>query len=112
MALKFRGLDLTSPLNRIAAGFAALCANVRAYLSGGFALRNALSDEIISSLPTPIHTIRRLNDSTPNGPASGFSLVIGASTSLYVWNSTIGLKLVATGLSGNPLSMVPFRPNA
>ena len=81
-------------------------------LDGGFALRNPLSDEIISSLPTPIHTIRRLNDSTPNGPASGFSLVIGASTSLYVWNSTIGLKLVATGLSGNPLSMVPFRPNA
>ena len=109
--MNFRGSDLTSPINRIKAGFAALCANVRALLQGGFALRSPLSAAIISSLPTPIHTIRRLNDSTPNGPSSGYSLVIGASTKLYVWNIDIGLKLVAQGLSGNPLSMVPFRPN-
>ena len=109
--MNFAGMDLTSPLNRIRAGVAALAANVRAYLKGGFALRNALSDEIISALPTPIHTIRRLNDSTPNGPSSGYSLVIGAGTYLYVWNSTIGLVKVAEGLTGNPVSMVPFRPN-
>ena len=111
MALKFRGLDVTNPINRIAAGFVALCQNVRAYLSGGFALRNPLSASLISALPTPIHTVRRLNDSTPNGPASGYSLIIGAGTNLYCWNATIGLKLVATGLSGNPLTMIPFRPN-
>ncbi len=110
--MDLRGLDLTSPIQRIKAGFVALCVNVRRYLTGGFALRNPLSAAVISALPTPIHTIRRLNDSTPNGPASGYSLVIGASTNLYIWNSTIGLVQVASGLSGNPLSMIPFRPNA
>ena len=110
--MNFGGLDLTSPINRIRAGMVAIAQNVRAYLSGGFALRNPLTDAIISALPTPVHTIRRLNDSTPNGPASGYTLIIGAGTSLYAWNSTIGLVLVATGLSGNPLSMIPFRPNA
>jgi hypothetical protein len=109
--VNFKGMNTTAPINRIAAGEVALAMNVRAYLSGGFALRNPLSSAIISALPTPIHTIRRLNDTTPNGPAGGYTLIIGAGTSLYAWNPTIGLKLVATGLSGNPLSMLPFRPN-
>ena len=86
--------------------------NVRAYLSKGFALRNPLSIALFASLPAPIHTIRRLNDSTPNGPPGGYTLIVGAGTVLYAWNPTIGVKTVATGLSGNPLSMVPFRPNA
>lgn len=275
MALRFRGMDLTSPLNRIAAGFAALCVNVRAYLLGGFMLRNPLTDptgppspasssvatgtvtqngpgtntawttptDIFASgssyaqislvpgttsqtlpiafnfniptgatvtgiqfalysaesgpaapsavfqptqggslagtsssqmvgglsgypitiggpgqllgyawnpaaingptglglaitctagagtfgfdanlnslvatvfytnpqpvdLPDPPHTIRRLNDSTPNGPPAGYVLVIGAAGKMYVNNSQ-----VASGMSGNPVSMVPFRPN-
>ena len=59
------------------------------------------------NLPAPPHSIRRLNDSTPNGPASGYALVIGAAGKMYVNNSQ-----VASGMSGNPVSMVPFRPNA
>jgi hypothetical protein len=47
-----------------------------------------------------------LNDSTPNGPAGGYTLIVAAGTTLYN-NSTS----VATGMSGNPVSMVPFRPN-
>ena len=57
------------------------------------------------------HTIRRLNDSTPNGPSSGYSLMIGNGTVLTAWNPALGVDNVASGLSGNPLSMVPFRPN-
>ena len=111
MALRWRGLDVTNPINRLAAGFATLAVNVRAYLSGGFMLRNPLSIAMFASLPAPIHTIRRLNDSTPNGPPGGYTLIIGAGTILYAWNPTIGLVTCATGLTGNPLSMVPFRPN-
>lgn len=59
------------------------------------------------NLPAPPHSIRRLNDSTPNGPPSGYVLVIGAAGKMYVNNSQ-----VASGMSGNPVSMVPFRPNA
>ena len=38
----------------------------------------------LSGFPTPIHTIRRLNDSTPNGPPAGYVLVIGAAGAMYV----------------------------
>lgn len=110
--LSFRGTDLVHAVNRIFPGFSALAANVRAYIKGGWMLRNPLSIALFTALPAPVHTIRRLNDSTPNGPPGGYTLIIGAGTILYAWNPTMGLVTLATGLSGNPLSMVAFRPNA
>ena len=86
----FEGLTSRDLKIALVPGFCALATNVRAYLKGGFALRNPLSIALFASLPAPIHTIRRLNDSTPNGPASGYTLIVGAGTSLYAWNSTIG----------------------
>lgn len=57
--------------------------------------------------PSPVHTIRRLNDSTnPIDLPSGYTLIIGAGDNLYA-----GLKEVAIGFTGNPMSMIPFRPN-
>src|SRR6202044_1870611 len=106
MALKFRALDLTSPINRIAAGFVALAVNVRAYLVGGFALRNPLSAIILQLGAAAPHAIRRLNDSTPNGPPSGYALVIASSSLLYINDTPI-----ATGMSGDAPSLIPFRPN-
>lgn len=61
----------------------------------------------VINLPDPPHTIRRLNDSTPNGPIAGYALVIGAAGKMYVNNTQ-----VASGLSSNPVSLIPFRPNA
>lgn len=110
--LNFRGLDITNPTNRLVVGLCALAVNVRSYIKGGFMLRNPLSIALFAALPDPIHTIRRLNDSTPNGPPGGYTLIVAAGTNLYAWNQTIGVVLVAEGLSGNPVSMVPFRPNS
>ena len=109
--LKFRGIDLVRPVNRILSGFCSVAVNLRSYFLGGVTFRNLLTDAIYT-LGAAVHTIRRLTDLTPNAPASGFSIINGASTVLSAWNSTIGVKNVATGLSGNPESMVPFRPNA
>jgi hypothetical protein len=109
--LKFRGIDLVRPVNRILSGFCSVAVNLRAYFAGGVTFRNLLTAAIYT-LGAAVHTIRRLNDLTPNAPASGFSIISGAGTVLSAWNSTIGVKNVATGLSGNPESMVPFRPNA
>lgn len=78
---------------------------MRAYFVGGFQLRNLLTNAILV-VSGVVNTLSRLNDSTPAGPASGFSIVIAAGTSLF--SNTI---LVGTGFSGNPVSMVPFRPN-
>ena len=53
------------------------------------------------------HTLRRLNDSTnPTALPSGYVLVIGAAGVMYV-----NLAEVASGFSGNPVSLIPFRPN-
>lgn len=99
-------LDLTSPINRLKAGYAAIAVNVRAYLVGGFQLRNLLTAPIIT-ISGIISTLARLNDSTPAGPPSGYTLVSLAGTTLY--NNTTS---TATGMSGNPVSMQPFRPAA
>lgn len=55
---------------------------------------------------TGVHSIRRLNDSTGNAPA--FARIIGAGTKLYTDASTTAID---TGYSGDPLSMVPWRPD-
>jgi len=104
--MDFRGLDATSPANRLKAGFTWLCVNVRAYALGSFLVRNALTNAILT-VADAVQAFARLNDSTPAGPVSGYTLIIAAGTNLYS-NATP----VASGLSGNPVGMVPFRPNA
>ena len=103
--MNLRGLDVTSPINRIKAGFCALAVNCRAYALGSFMLRNLLTNAIVT-VSGAITTLARLNDSTPAGPSSGFTLISLAGTTLY--NNTTP---IATGMSGNPVSMLPFRPN-
>ena len=102
----FGGFDSVHPINRIRAGVCALAINVRAYIKGGFTLRQPLTDAIIT-LSAAVQTIARLNDSTPLGPVSGYTLIVGAGTALYDNSTSIG-----AGFSGNPFSLVPFRPNA
>lgn len=104
--MNFRAIDVTSPLNRIRSGYAALAVNVRARLSGGFMLRSLLTNSIIT-VSGIVNTIARLNDTTPAGPAQGYTLISAAGTSLFN-NATS----IATGMSGNQVSMVPNRPNA
>jgi hypothetical protein len=101
----FQGVDLTSPLNRIRSGMVSITSNIRAYQRGGITFRNLLTSAIYT-LSNAVHTINRLNDLTPNGPVGGYILVNGAGTTLYAGSTSI-----ATGFSGNPLSIIPFRPN-
>jgi hypothetical protein len=106
MAIDFHGLDITHPQNRLRAGFAAVCVNIRAYLKGGFALRNPLSNALFT-LSAAVRSIARMNDTTPSGPVSGYT-VISADASGKLYNNGTS---VVTGLSTNPVSLVPFRPN-
>jgi len=106
MALKFIGVDLTSPLNRIPAGRTSIAQNIRAYALGGISFRNLLT-AAIETLGAAVHSLARLNDSTPNGPVSGYIIIGGAGTTLYA-----GSTAIATSMSGHPLSMITFRPNA
>lgn len=102
----FKGMSLTDPLNRMPAGRVAMAENVRGYIEGGFTLRNRLGDAIVT-VDSSIHTIQRLNDTTPAGPVDGYCYIIGTDSGSIYDNAT----KVAEGLSGNPVSMVNFRPN-
>ena len=103
----FKGMDLAHGVNRLRAGFVALAQNVRQLVKGAFGMRNVLAGAIYT-LEAAVVSIGRLNDSTPNGPSNGYSLItVDTNGNLYC-NGTV----VATGLSGNPVSMIPFRPNA
>ena len=107
----FRGFSVAQPINRLRAGWVALAVNVRALLRGAFGMRSVLSEPILT-LSAAVVTVARLNDTTPNGPSNGYSLLaVDAAGNLWIWNADIGLVNIATGLTGNPVSMIPFRPN-
>ena len=57
----FKGMDLTSPLNRIPAGKVALAQNVRAYTEGGFTLRNGLGAPVITVDHKVYSAVKRSN---------------------------------------------------
>jgi hypothetical protein len=103
--LHFAGMNLVRPPDQMPANKYPFAQNVRAYMIEGITGR-ATQDSSLFSLPSGVHSLRRLNDLTPAGPAGGYILVAGASNLLYA-NTT----LVDSGLSGNPISLVPFRPN-
>jgi hypothetical protein len=100
------GMDTVHPPDGLPANKFAYAQNVRAYIGERTSAR-AQEDPPVLTLPSSVHSLRRLNDLTPAGPSAGFVLVGGAGGSLYA-NGT----QVASGLSGDPLSLIPFRPAA
>lgn len=102
----FHGMNTVNPPDALPPGKYPFAQNVRAYLREAVTSR-AVQDSSVLTLPAAVHSLRRLNDSTPAGPVAGFILVGGASTNLYA-----NAVQVDSGLSGNPISLVPFRPNA
>ncbi len=109
----FRGMDLTSPINRVEPGKATVAVNARGYGQGQFELRNQLSPTIVIDsspivLDSSAQSLIRMNDTTPAGPASGYVYISGdAAGNIYVNDSIVG-----SGFSGNSVSQIPFRPNA
>jgi len=106
LRLDFHGINIVRPPDDMPPGKFPYAQNVRRYLKGRTTGR-ATQDSSVETLPASVHSLRRLNDSTPNGPPQGFILVAGAGSELFASN-----VLVDSGLSGNPISLVPFRPNA
>ena len=108
-----RGMNIAAPVNRLGPGEVAVAVNTRGYGEGQFELRNQLSNPIVIDssaiiLDSSVQSIFRMNDTTPAGPADGFVLIsVDEAGNLYA-NDTI----IAIGLSGDPVSIIPFRPNA
>lgn len=105
------GMNTVLPPDALPPGKYPYLQNVRRYLQGRMTGRATQASASIT-LGAAVHSLRRLNDSTPaytgfTPPTSGYSLIGGAATSLYC-----NALPTATGLSGNPLALVPFRPNS
>lgn len=105
----FGGFNLTSPINRLT-GKVALALNVRAYWDSAFTLRSLLTNAVLT-VSAAIQTVARLNDSTPAGPAGGFTYILKDIAGNLYSGLTGTLTASATGLSTNPVSIVTFRPN-
>ena len=98
-----RGLGLRHPPDLLPEGLYPVLNNMTARSIGGLQPRAGLSAPL-QTYPSAVHSIRRLNDPTN----STFARLIGAGGSLYDTTSNVAID---SGYSGNPLSMVPFRPN-
>jgi hypothetical protein len=81
--------------------------NVRAYKAGQMTGRSQQTPAAYG-FASPVHSIRRLNDTTPLGPQPDkFAIISGSDDGTLHWDQ----QLAAYALTGNPVSMVPFRPN-
>lgn len=101
-----------TPSNVPNLGFS-IVASIAGSLNSSTVSVNSLEITVYYTVPmpietgTPVHSLAILNDTTPLGPPGGFVRIIGSG--LVVW---VNATAVASGFSGNPLSLNPFRPNA
>jgi len=105
--MAFHGMNIVLPPDAVPPGKYPFAQNVRAYLRDAVTNRATEDSSVVQMDSGPVHSLRRLNDSTPAGPPGGYILVGGVGTGLYA--NSVG---VDAGFSGNPLSIIPFRPNA
>lgn len=102
-----KGLCLTRPADLVPPGKYPYLKNIRSYVDGEIRARAGLIatlDPAISG-QTYLHSVRRLNDDVS---FLGWTRVMGAGTKLYT--GTITATERDTGYSGNPLALVPYRP--
>src|SRR5580658_5893393 len=104
--LGMHGMNTVLPPDGLPKNKFAYAQNVRSYVGERTSAR-AAEDSSVMTLGASVHSLRRLNDLTPAGPPLGYILIGGAAGILYA----NGIQ-VASGLSGNPLSLIPFRPAA
>lgn len=92
------GLDLRSTPDKVAEGFWTRLHNVRSTQEAQIQPREGLVQSINTGVVADVHSIRRIDTST---------LILGVGTQLFR-NGTV---FANGGYSGNPLSIVPYRPN-
>lgn len=102
------GVDLVHPLDRMPPGAFGYLFNVRVVTEGRIDGRPGYT-RYIDALPDIPNSIRRLNDPQHLSVAAGYALVGGVGVALYA-GSQATYREVDSGYSGDPLSLIPFRP--
>ena len=102
------GIDLVHPIDRMPPGYFPYIFNARIMQEGRIDGRPGYSQKI--QLQDTPNSIRRLNDPSKLYAPSGYIYVGGGGTKLYA--GTEGAYApIDTGYSGDPLSIIPFRPD-
>ena len=101
------GMSTVNSPDLLKPGTYAYLANTRKLLGGRMTARPPMSSNLLGgTLPAGATSVSRLND--PYLP--GYALVVGAAGVMYVSTNGASPSNVATGLSGDPLSFLPYRP--
>ena len=104
------GIDLTHPVDRMPPATFPLLSNIRTVEEGriesrpGYGLYDASA-----SAPKLLHSIRRLNDPDESFAPAGYVNVVGNGTIIEAGVENT-LTQIDSGYSGNPLSLITFRP--
>ena len=105
------GMNTMSPTDAMEPGSFPFLQNIRRNQQGRISSRPPLSDTLLGSAVAGtggITSLIRLNDTTNlTALPAGYVYIMDAAGTLYITTTSI-----ATGLSGNPLGFVTFRPNA
>src|SRR6185503_13212549 len=108
--LTLRGINLVDPVDQMPPGDYPYCNNIRSLAQDGVESRPGQDPVFTSAMPDlAVHSIRSLTDIT--SPAPLYELLIGAGTNLYGQLGAAQPVLIDSGYSGNPLSLVPYRPD-
>ena len=104
-------MDLAHAVDRMPPGGFPFLENARVTQEGRIDARPGYSVyDSSASAPKLLHSIRRLNDPDLSLAAVGYLNVVGNGTLLQA-GAAGALSTVATGFSGDPLSLIPFRPD-
>jgi len=102
------GVNLSFPVDRLPEGYFPYLSNIRVVQEGRLDSRPGYT--VFGTLAgASFHTIRRLNDTDSDYAPQEYIYVLGSGTNL-VTGTESGLSVIDTGYSGDPLSLLTFRP--
>lgn len=104
------GIDLVHPVDKMPEGYYPYLSNARVVSEGRIDSRPGFTQFSGPALSN-YHSIRRLNDEDLSEAPSGYIYVAGNGTTLEAGVES-ALTTVDTGYSGDPLSLLTFRPDA
>jgi len=108
----FRGLQLSRASDNLEQYKYSIASNIRTYQDGVIQSRPGQSLYNVTPMTDlNVHTIRRLNNDLPTA-SQAHCIIVGAGDDIYSDNSAhTAFTSRASGFSGSPLSLVPFRPS-
>jgi len=105
----YTGVDLHHPADMMPPARAPFLLNVSPNIvEGALQARPGMTIDAVVNAGNTIHSIKRVNDLVP-GAVNPFARFIGSAGNLYEGQAG-SYPMIDSGYSGNPLSLVPYRP--